>query len=117
MVRVRYTLGMARLYGMEFAPMTWYEVSPAILNKVKNAEGWETESLLIEEPVAEVVEEVEELLEEVVEEVEETEEVAEEEVSVDLGSLTKKELQTLCKEKDIEFKSFDSKTTLLSLLE
>jgi len=116
MVRVRYTLGMARLYGMEFAPMTWYEVSPAILNKVKNAEGWETESSLIEEPVAEVVEEVEELLEEVVEEVEETEEVAEE-VSVDLGSLTKKELQTLCKEKDIEFKSFDSKTTLLSLLE
>tara|TARA_R110000744_G_scaffold344964_1_gene450362 strand:+ start:95 stop:415 length:321 start_codon:yes stop_codon:yes gene_type:complete len=106
MVRVRYTLGMARLYGMEFAPMTWYEVSPAILNKIKNADGWETESLLIEEPVAEVVEEVEE-----------TEEVAEEEVSVDLGSLTKKELQTLCKERDIEFKSFDSKTTLLSLLE
>ena len=33
MVRVRYTLGLVRLYGIEFPPNVWKEVGPVILTK------------------------------------------------------------------------------------
>lgn len=120
MTRVRYTLGFARLYGVEFPPNKWVEVGQTILTKVRNANGWEIESEALEESVEEVleetvVEETEELVEEAVEE--SSEESEDEEESVDLSLLTKKELQALCDEKGLEYKKLDNKSTLLKLLE
>ena len=111
MVRVRYTLGMVRLYGVEFPPNVWKEVGATILCKVRNADGWEVEGDTLKEVVEEVVEKAEELVEETVEE------TVEEEESVDLSLLTKKQLQKLCDEKGLEYKKLDNKTALLALLE
>jgi len=111
---------MTRIFGKEFAPNMWYEVSDRIARKVQGAQGWEIEDETLEESVEEVLEEtVEEETEELVEE--ETEELDEEsddeEESVDLSLLTKKELQALCDEKGLEYKKLDNKATLLELLE
>ena len=112
MVKVRYTLGFCRLYGIEFPPNVWKDVNAVIANKVRDAHGWETEG---EEPVVEeTVEEVEEV-EEVVEEVaEETEEETSDDT--DLSTLTKKELQALCDDLGLSYKSLDNKAALLTLL-
>tara|TARA_B100000287_G_C20291897_1_gene646229 strand:- start:11 stop:373 length:363 start_codon:yes stop_codon:yes gene_type:complete len=120
MARVRYTLGLVRLYGIEFPPNVWKEVGPVILTKVRGAEGWEIENETLEESTEEVleetvVEETEELVEEAVEESDEESDGEEE--SVDLSLLTKKELQALCDEKGLEYKKLDSKATLLELLQ
>ena len=106
MVRVRYTLGFCRLYGIEFPPNVWKDVNAVVANKVRNATGWETEG---EEPVVEeTVEEVEEVVEEAVEETSD---------DTDLSTLTKKELQGLCDEAGLTYKSLDTKATLISLLD
>ena len=107
MVKIRYTLGFARLYGKEFYQGVWTEANPQTVHKVKGAEGWEIEG----ETIPETVEVVEETIEEVVEE---TIEVVDE--VVDLSKLTKKELQALCDEKGLEYKAFDNKSVLISLL-
>tara|TARA_R110002012_G_scaffold287137_1_gene479128 strand:- start:649 stop:954 length:306 start_codon:yes stop_codon:yes gene_type:complete len=96
---------MCRLYGREYNNL-WVEANNTVLIKIKGAEGWEIRD---ESEVEEVtVEEV------TVEEVTETVEVVDEEV--DLSKLTKKELQALCDEKGLEYKAFDAKRTLISLL-
>ena len=99
MVKIRYTLGFARLYGKEFYQGVWTEANPQTVHKVKGAEGWEIEGETIPETV-EVVEETIEVVDEV----------------VDLSKLTKKELQALCDEKGLEYKAFDNKSVLISLL-
>ncbi len=106
MVEVRYTLGMCRIYGSEYNN-TWREVSPQVLFKVKGAAGWEIRGEETTETVEIVEESVEELVEETVEIVDE---------DVDLSILTKKELQKLCDEKGLEYKGFDNKSVLISLL-
>tara|TARA_Y100000004_G_scaffold124454_1_gene139937 strand:- start:766 stop:1098 length:333 start_codon:yes stop_codon:yes gene_type:complete len=105
MVEVRYTLGTCRIYGREYG-RAWQEVNAQVLLKVRNAAGWEIRG-------EETVEEIEETVE-VVEAVEETVEVVDE--TVDLSTLTKKELQALCDEKGLEYKAFDNKSVLISLL-
>ena len=110
MVRIRCTTASARIYGHWFSQYVWEEATPQMVAKVKNAKGWEIED---EEVVEETVKEtLEEEIEEVVEEA--TEEVVDE--TIDLSTLTKKELQTLCNEKGLEYKAFDTKSTLISLL-
>lgn len=94
---------MCRLYGREYNNL-WQEANHTVLIKIRGADGWE----IRDEPVVE--ETVEEVVEEVVETVEEVDEV------VDLSKLTKKELQVLCDEKGLEYKAFDAKRTLISLL-
>ncbi len=120
MVRVRYTLGLTRIFGKEFAPNVWYEVSDRIARKIAGATGWDVEGETLEEPTEvleeTIVEETEELVEEVLEESDE-ESDGEEEESVDLSLLTKKELQALCDEKGLEYKKLDNKASLLALLE
>jgi hypothetical protein len=101
LVRVRYTLGICRIYGREYTSV-WTEASDQVLLKVRRANGWEIEGA--EEPV----------LEATVEEVLETVEVVDEEV--DLSKLSKKELQALCDEAGLSYKAFDTKSTLISLL-
>ena len=101
MVEVRYTLGTCRIYGREYG-RTWQEVNAQVLLKVRNAAGWEIRGEEVEETV------------EVVEAVEETVEVVDE--TVDLSTLTKKDLQALCDEKGLEYKAFDNKSVLISLL-
>ncbi len=101
MVRVRYTLGICRIYGKEYG-RTWTEASEQVVLKIRKAKGWEIEGA--EEPVPEVT----------VEEILETVEVVDEEV--DLSKLTKKELQALCDEAGHSYKAFDTKSTLISLL-
>lgn len=107
MPRIRYTLGFARLYGREFPNGVWVEANAQMVHKVSGAVGWEIEG----EEIAETVEVVEETIEEVVEE---TVEVVDE--VIDLSKLTKKELQALCDEKGLEYKAFDNKSVLISLL-
>jgi len=111
LVQVRYTLGMCRLYGREYNNL-WQEANQTVLIKIRGAEGWEIrDASVVEETVEDVVEETtEEVVEEVVETVEEVDEV------LDLSKLTKKELQALCDEKGLEYKAFDAKRTLISLL-
>ena len=110
MVRIRYTLGTVRLYGITFERNVWTEATPQMLIKIKREKGWEVEG---EEVVEETVKEtLKEEIEEVVEEA--TEEVVDE--TIDLSTLTKKELQALCNEKGLEYKAFDTKSTLISLL-
>jgi hypothetical protein len=96
MVEVRYTLGMCRIYGREYHS-AWTEVNPQVLLKIRGAKGWEIRGETIEETVEEVIEEV---IDEVVE----------------LTTLTKKALQSLCDEQGLEYKAFDNKSTLVSLL-
>tara|TARA_B100000424_G_C22888824_1_gene472811 strand:+ start:196 stop:567 length:372 start_codon:yes stop_codon:yes gene_type:complete len=120
LARIRYTLGFARLYGIEFPPNIWKEVGDTFVRKVRNAEGWEIENETLVESAEEVleepvVEETEELVEEAVEE--SSEESEGEEESVDLSLLTKKELQALCDEKGLEYKKLDNKAKLLELLQ
>ena len=115
-MRVRYMLGFCRIYGKEFHPQVWTEVGDKFVRKVQNAAGWEIEG---EEPevVPEVVlEEVEEEVIEVEEEVIEVEEDSDEEEGLDLTTLTKKELQALCDEQGLSYKSLDNKSTLIGIL-
>ncbi len=107
MVRIRYTLGFARLYGKEFYQNVWTEANAQTVFKIRNAVGWEVEG----EETVETLDVVEETVEEIVEE---TVEVVDE--VVDLSTLTKKELQKLCDEKGLEYKGFDNKSVLISLL-
>ena len=118
LVRIRYTLGLARIFGQEFPPNKWVEVNDSFVKKVRNANGWEIEDETLQEPAEEVLEEtVEEETEELVEAEESDEESEGEEESVDLTLLTKKELQALCDERGLEYKKLDNKATLLELLE
>ena len=106
MVRIRYTLGTVRLYGKTFERNVWTEATPQMLFKIDKVKGWEVEG-------EEVVEETfDKEIEEVVEEA--TEEVVDE--TIDLSTLTKKELQALCDERGLEYKAFDNKSVLISLL-
>tara|TARA_R110000737_G_scaffold334365_1_gene352568 strand:+ start:277 stop:624 length:348 start_codon:yes stop_codon:yes gene_type:complete len=110
-MEVRYTLGMCRLYGKEYNGI-WTEVNDQVLMKIKGALGWEIrDESVVEEKAIEVVEEVVEVT---VEEILETVEIVDE--VIDLSKLTKKELQALCNEQGLEYKAFDTKNTLLSLL-
>jgi rRNA maturation endonuclease Nob1 len=97
MVRIRYTLGFARLYGKEFFQNVWTDANAQMVLKVTGALGWEVEG---QEPVEEIVETVEEVVDE----------------TIDLSTLTKKELQALCDERGLEYKAFDNKSVLISLL-
>lgn len=101
MVRVRYTAGFCRVYGIEFHPMRWTEVSDTIVKRVENSADWDVEGA---EPVEEVVEVVEEAVEETSDD-------------TDLSALTKKELQGLCDEAGLTYKSLDTKAALISLLD
>lgn len=105
MWEVRYLGGFCRIYGQEF-DSSWKTVGHNVWLKVRNAPNWEVKQLgEVEEVAEEVAEEViEEVAEEIVEEV------------LDLSTMTKKELQTLCDEKGLEYKAFDNKSILLSLL-
>lgn len=96
MVEVRYTLGMCRIYGREYNS-AWQEVNPQVLLKITGAAGWEIRGEAVEETVEVVTEEV---IDEVVE----------------LTTLTKKALQTLCDEQGLIYKAFDNKGMLISLL-
>tara|TARA_R110002012_G_scaffold183332_6_gene349728 strand:- start:163 stop:510 length:348 start_codon:yes stop_codon:yes gene_type:complete len=110
MVKIRCTTASARIYGKWFSQYVWEEATPQMVTKVKGANGWEIQDdEVVELPVVEEV--VEETIEEIVEE---TIEVIDE--VVDLSTLSKKELQKLCKEQGLEFKAFDNKSVLLSLL-
>lgn len=102
MWEVRYLGGFCRIYGQEFNEQ-WKTVGQNIYMKVRNAPNWEIKNL--NESNEEVVEE-----EPTEEEVEVVDEV------IDLSTLSKKELQALCDEQGIQYKSLDTKATLLSLL-
>ena len=121
--RVKYLGGFCRLYGREYyTDLGWYEVNETTYMSVRNAPDWEVEGLEESAEEETVEEEVEELVEEVVEETteeaeEETEEEAEESDEVDLTTLSKKELQALCDERELKYKSLDNKAALISLLE
>jgi hypothetical protein len=110
MVRVKYLGGFCRLYGQEFyTSLGWYEVNNTVYLRVRGSPEWLVEG---EEESVEEVEEVEEVVEEAAEETEE--ETSDE---TDLSTLTKKELQALCDEAGLSYKSLDNKAALLSLLE
>ena len=102
MVEVRYTLGMCRIYGKEYSKM-WTEVNEQVLRKIRGAAGWDVRDEPVAEPVEVVVDEVDEVVDEVIEE-------------VVLSTMSKKHLQTLCDEKGLEYKAFDTKSELLTLL-
>ena len=106
MVRIRCVTASARIYGQWFSQYVWEEATPQMVAKVKGANGWEIE----DEPLVE--ETLDKEIEEVVEEA--TEEVVDE--TIDLSKLTKKELQALCNERGLEYKAFDNKSVLISLL-
>ena len=112
-MRVRYMLGFCRIYGKEFHPQVWTEVGEKFVRKVQNADGWEIEGeepeVVLEEVIEEVIEEEEEVIE--------VEEDSDEEEGLDLTTLTKKELQALCDEQGLSYKSLDNKSTLIGLLE
>ena len=110
MARIRYTLGTVRLYGKTFERNVWTEATPQMLFKIDKVEGWEVEGEEVVEELVEVT--LEKEIEEVVEEA--TEEVVDE--TIDLSTLTKKELQALCNERGLEYKAFDNKSVLISLL-
>jgi len=95
--------GFCRLYGIPFHPQVWTEVNHTIVNRVSGSDGWEVEGEEVE-----VVEEIAEVIEETIEETDE---------SLDLSSLTKSELKDLCDDQGIDYKSLDTKTTLLGLLQ
>ena len=110
MVRVKYLGGFCRLYGQEFyTSLGWYEVNNTVYLRVRGSPEWLVEG---EEESVEEVEEVEEVVEEAVEEPEE--ETSDE---TDLSTLSKKDLQALCDEADLTYKSLDNKAALISLLE
>lgn len=110
MVKIRCVTASARIYGHWFSQYVWEEATPQMVAKVKGANGWEIQDdEVIEEPVVETLEkEIEEVVEET------TEEVVDE--TIDLSTLSKKELQVLCDEKGLEYKAFDTKSKLISLL-
>ena len=120
--RVRYLGGFCTLYGREYyTSLGWYEVNETTYMSVRNAPDWEVEGEELSTEEETVEEEVEELVEEVVEETaeeaeEELEEEAEESDEVDLTTLSKKELQALCDERELKYKSLDNKAALILLL-
>jgi len=115
MVRVRYMKGFCRIYGRPFYPEKWTEVPDDWLPRLSNDKDWEIEtSEETSEETTEVEETVEETVEEIVEvEEEESSDEAQQEPSL---SMTKKELQSLCDDRGIEYSKLDTKSTLLGLL-
>lgn len=96
-MRVYRKNGLVRIYGREFNGGNWYDIPDAWLGKVDNDE-WIIEG---QEPLEEVL-------------VEESEANADDDSN--LSSLTKKELQALCDDRGISYKTLDSKATLVDLL-